>query len=169
MLRISYPKRLALLLIAALVGVGLTACTPAERALFDSLEKDDQVKVIEAIQDQQEQAQIAYLTGLHEHYVSIQRDPFLTCVRHHESDRGPWPHTNGYGAQNPRSTASGAYQFLDSTWRTVAARSERGGGYPTAASAPWWVQDAVAHWTMNAPVSVSGGRGNWAGTGCPGT
>src|SRR5690554_2361534 len=42
----------------------------------------------------------------------IRRDPFLTCVRAAESDR-----SGGYAAQNPRSTASGAYQFLDSTWR----------------------------------------------------
>jgi hypothetical protein len=157
-------RTLCAILFVGLAAV-LTACTPAEIAAFNTLDKPDQVKVIEAIQDQQEQAQIAYLTALHEHYVSIQMDPFLTCVRHHESDRGGFPHTNGYGAQNPYSTASGAYQFLDSTWRIVSSRSGHG-GYPTAASAPWYVQDAVAHWTINSPVSLSGGRGNWNGTGC---
>ena len=53
---------------------------------------------------------------------ATQRHPFLTCVRHHESDRGAYPHINGYGAQNPYSSASGAYQFIDSTWRNVSAR-----------------------------------------------
>ena len=91
---------------------------------------------------------------------SVQNHPFLACVRHHESDRGAYPHINGYGAQNPRSSASGAYQFIDSTWRNVSARSGHG-GYPTAASAPWYVQDAVALWLYN-----NGGKSAWNGTGC---
>ena len=91
---------------------------------------------------------------------ATQRHPFLTCVRHHESDRGAYPHINGYGAQNPYSSASGAYQFINSTWRNVSARSGHA-GYATAASAPWYVQDAVALWTYN-----NGGRSAWAGTGC---
>lgn len=45
-----------------------------------------------------------------------------------------------YQAKNPASTASGAYQFLTSTWRGLAAAQ----GYPTAASAPTTVQDAAA-------------------------
>ena len=42
-----------------------------------------------------------------------------------------------YNAQNPRSTASGAYQFLDSTWNGF-------GGYRRAMNAPPGVQDAAA-------------------------
>ena len=90
----------------------------------------------------------------------VQQHPFLTCVRRHESDRGAWPHTGGYGAQNPRSSASGAYQFLDSTWRNVSVRSGNP-GYSRAAHAPWYVQDAVALWLYN-----NGGRSAWNGTGC---
>ena len=74
---------------------------------------------------------------------ATQRHPFLTCVRHHESDRGAYPHANGYGAKNPCSSASGAYQFLDSTWRNVSARAGHG-GYSSARQAPWYVQDEVA-------------------------
>lgn len=91
---------------------------------------------------------------------AVQRHPFLTCVRHHESDRGAYPHINGYGARNPRSTASGAYQFLNSTWRNVSGRAGHP-GYARAADAPWYVQDAVALWLYN-----NGGRSAWAGTGC---
>lgn len=45
-----------------------------------------------------------------------------------------------YTAQNPSSSASGAYQFLTSTWRALPAST----GYPTAASAPASVQDRAA-------------------------
>lgn len=91
----------------------------------------------------------------------IQLHPFLVCVRRHESDRGPYPHVNGYGAQNPISTASGAYQFLDSTWRNASAAA----GFTEwsrAKWAPWWVQDAVAY-----DLGVKqGARSHWAGSGC---
>jgi hypothetical protein len=42
-----------------------------------------------------------------------------------------------YHARSPGSTASGAYQFLDTTWNGY-------GGYPRAADAPPAVQDAKA-------------------------
>lgn len=45
-----------------------------------------------------------------------------------------------YTAVNSSSGASGAYQFLDSTWRSMSAAA----GYSTAASAPASVQDAAA-------------------------
>lgn len=45
-----------------------------------------------------------------------------------------------YSAQNPTSSASGAYQFLTSTWRSLPAAA----GYSTAASAPAAVQDQAA-------------------------
>jgi resuscitation-promoting factor RpfA len=45
-----------------------------------------------------------------------------------------------YTAVNPTSGASGAYQFIDSTWRSLSASA----GYATAASAPVAVQDAAA-------------------------
>ena len=84
---------------------------------------------------------------------SIQNHPFLSCVRRHESG-------GDYQAQNRSSSASGAYQFLDSTWRTVSARSGNG-GYGRAANAPWFVQDSVALWLYQ-----NGGRSAWNGTGC---
>jgi hypothetical protein len=89
-----------------------------------------------------------------------QLHPFLTCVRQHESDRGPYPHINGYRAKNPRSTASGAYQFLDTTWRNVAPKVG-GGQYARAMDAPWWVQDDAAMWMIN-----NGWKSAWNGTGC---
>jgi hypothetical protein len=42
-----------------------------------------------------------------------------------------------YQAQNPRSTASGAYQFIDSTWNNFR-------GYPKARMAPDYIQDEYA-------------------------
>ncbi|MDX3806155.1 MAG: CHAP domain-containing protein [Bosea sp. (in: a-proteobacteria)] len=49
-----------------------------------------------------------------------------------------------YQAKAQTSSASGAYQFTNGTWQRAAANAGFGGQYPTARSAPAWVQDAVA-------------------------
>jgi hypothetical protein len=53
-----------------------------------------------------------------------------------------------YSAKNPHSTASGAYQFIDSTWQYVANHTGKGTEYATAAEAPAAVQDANALWLL---------------------
>jgi hypothetical protein len=93
--------------------------------------------------------------GIDQQRHQTQLHPFLVCVRHFESDRGAYPFVRGYGAQNAISTASGAYQFLDSTWRNASARAGYG-GYARAKYAPWYVQDAVALYVYN-----SGGKSAW--------
>lgn len=69
-----------------------------------------------------------------------------------------------YTAQNPGSTASGAYQFLNSTWQQYQSQYNQAYGtdynYPAAYQAPPSVQDQVASIT---PVSNWGGT--WAGSG----
>jgi hypothetical protein len=52
------------------------------------------------------------------------------CIRKYESG-------GNYRAQNPTSTASGAYQFINSTWRAITGRHDR------AKDAPPSVQDAA--------------------------
>lgn len=49
-----------------------------------------------------------------------------------------------YGAQNPTSTASGAYQFIDATWRSLSSKYGIGTEYSKAKLAPPEIQDAVA-------------------------
>jgi hypothetical protein len=88
--------------------------------------------------------------------VALQNHPFLVCVRAHESATA-----GAYEAQNPVSTASGAYQFLDATWK-VASVQAGFYGLPTAKSAEWWVQDAVAY-----DLAIRRGqKSHWNGTGC---
>lgn len=81
--------------------------------------------------------------------------PTLICIRAHESDTA-----GGYQAQNPHSSASGAYQYIDSTWRNVS-RMAGHPGYARAIHAPPHVQDEVAWWHINHL-----GTSAWAGSGC---
>jgi hypothetical protein len=147
-----------LLGVALAAGVIATGCLgPVEKWVPDfnndgeitSAEVARQTKVIEDA-----------VAALDAHRRSVQLHPFLTCVRAHESDRGAYPHTGGYGAQNARSSASGAYQYIDSTWRTVSAQAGHP-GYSKAKYAPWYIQDAVTLHVIN-----HGGRSHWRGTGC---
>jgi hypothetical protein len=149
-------RRLAVLAGAAFATLLFTGCGPATwSAWVPDFNGDGQISQSEA---DQQVARIA--ADLEAQRRAVQNDPFLTCVRHHESDRGAAPYIGGYGAENPSSSASGAYQFIDSTWRTVSARAGHG-GYARAVHAPWWVQDAVAMYLVN-----TGGKSAWAGSGC---
>ena len=49
-----------------------------------------------------------------------------------------------YSEQNPSGSASGAYQFIDSTWKSLTAKYRIGTEYPKAKLAPPEIQDAVA-------------------------
>lgn len=85
------------------------------------------------------------------------------CIRKHESI-----HAGHYRANNPISTASGAYQFLDGTWRGnnkfTKVHGKRVPQYAHASDAPKWVQDAVFIHAIE-----QGGIHAWYGTWCPGT
>lgn len=137
--------------LAVLTALTLTACTPAQQEAWKRMsprERENYVAFVEG--------RPPYETAdMGEDLPDVSGHPFLRCVRAHESDTA-----GGYRAQNPRSTASGAYQFLDSTWRNVAPKAGFP-GYSRAIHAPPRVQDHVALWLYN-----NGGRSAWAGTGC---
>ena len=138
-------------ILAALTAFTVTACTPAQQAAW------------KAMSPQERENYVAHLEGrppyevasMGEDLPDVSGHPFLRCVRAHESDTA-----GGYRAQNPTSTASGAYQFLDSTWRNVAPKAGHP-GWSRAIHAPPRVQDHVALWLYN-----NGGRSAWNGTGC---
>ena len=115
------------------------ACTPLQIDQFKALAPDQQAAVVDALREREP--------------AHSPPGGFLACVRRHESG-------GDYRAQNPSSSASGAYQYIRSTWVVVSARAGHG-GYPTASSAPPHVQDAVAQWTV-----ANVGKSPWAGTGC---
>lgn len=80
-------------------------------------------------------------------------DVFAACVIDHES-----ANAGTYTAQNPTSSASGAYQFVDGTWQHYASRL--GYTYSRALHAPPRVQDEVFR------LAASESPLHWKGTGC---
>ena len=140
-----------LLILAALAALLGTACRPD---IWESLSPDQQADVL-ADAARRDAAKGEHPQRYH---------PTMVCIRRHESDRGGAPHhTGGYGAENPRSSASGAYQFIDSTWRNVSAMAGHG-GYARAKHAPAKVQDAVAWYAYQRWGASS--TMTWAGSGC---
>ena len=80
---------------------------------------------------------------------------FALCVANHES-----MHAGLWTAQNPYSSASGAFQFIDGSWRAYS-KSAGLGGYARAKHAPPVVQARVfAH------VVTEYGAYPWKGTHC---
>lgn len=77
-------------------------------------------------------------------------------VQHYESG-------GNYQAQNPNSSASGAYQFTNATWTQYANQIDPSIAqqYPTAASAPPAVQDQVF-----AQAVSQNGLNDWTCSGC---
>lgn len=73
--------------------------------------------------------------------------PTLACVRGNESANEPDPYT----AQNPVTSASGAYQMVTRTWQTISREMGVGTEYAKAKHAPPIVQDAVAYYAMVDP------------------
>jgi len=152
-LRRTRRRRVGLLagsLVALLFAT--TACNIPLAQWVPDFNGDGTIDDAEVAQQQQALMQ-QFSASIENQRRSVQAHPFLSCVRRHESG-------GDYGARNPSSSASGAYQFLDSTWRSVSSRAGLG-GFGRASSAPWFVQDAVALWTFQ-----HGGRSAWNGTGC---
>lgn len=159
--RVRPSRRLAVLVGAVLIAAFATGCFPTGpvEAWVPDFDGDGKISNDE-VEFQKALIINEAVAAVETQRRRVQNHPFLTCVRRHESDHGPAPYIGGYGAKNPRSSASGAYQFLDSTWRNVAPRAGHP-GYSSARYAPWWVQDAVAMYVVN-----TGGKSAWRGTGC---
>ena len=137
-------RRVLFVCVPVCVAVSLLfGCTAEEVAFYGTMSPEGQAAVVAHLQSQVEPVEVAHVAP----------GGFLACVRRHESG-------GDYRAENPVSTASGAYQFLDSTWRTLSGRAGHS-GWGHAASAPAWVQDAVAVFTVE-----SGWASAWNGTGC---
>ena len=76
-------------------------------------------------------------------------DQILSTIRQVES-------SNNYGAQAKGSSASGAYQFIDSTWQASTKKSGLGTEYARAKDAPPEVQDAVAAFAVRDILNRTG-------------
>ncbi len=121
--RTSRRRRgLGLLVLVAIGVVTLSGCLPGIplSQWVPDANGDGQIDATEVASAQQAIAD-QWARSMEQQRRQTQMHPFLVCVRHFESDRGAFPFDRGYAAQNPTSTASGAYQFLDSTWRGASA------------------------------------------------
>jgi hypothetical protein len=88
---------------------------------------------------------------------------FRDCVINHESAEypaGEWP-KRPYDAENPTSSASGAFQFVDGTWKFYASELDFYPKYKRASDAPAFVQDAVFFHAI-----LQGDFYHWNGTDC---
>lgn len=65
--------------------------------------------------------------------------------------------SGNYQAQAPGSSASGAYQFIDSTWRSLAKKYNIGTEFARAGDAPPDVQDAIASKYVEDILKQTGG------------
>jgi muramidase (phage lysozyme) len=93
---------------------------------FSSCNRRAQVAIAKAIQTEQRRVEkvmascdaqcVAYIKAVSAP-PSLGNHPFLVCTRAHESDSA-----GGYRAISPGGTYRGAYQFLQSTWNSVARR-----------------------------------------------
>ena len=110
-------KSIKLLLIALGLSLTLAACTPAEVQQWFVIQSDGEVELTNAearaVSDWiiSEAAKKARLTP------TVPR--VLVAISSCESGNGRYGVFN-YSAKNSRSTASGRYQFLNSTWRYVS-------------------------------------------------
>lgn len=84
------------------------------------------------------------------------------CIREHESINAG--HYKAVYTGPVSSTASGAYMFIDGTWRHYAKHVPSARKYARAVDAPPVVQDRVFLLAVKWD-----GLGHWRGTGCPGT
>ena len=82
---------------------------------------------------------------------------FLRCVIGHESGNT----RNPAKAENPTSTASGLFQFVDGTWRHYAKHIKAARKYDHAADAP-----AAVQWQVALLAVKWNGHGHWKGTHC---
>jgi hypothetical protein len=81
-------------------------------------------------------------------------DSVLNLIKGVESSGG------NYNAKNPNSSASGAYQYIDSTWQAETKKYGIGQQYPTARSAPPQIQDAVARKSVEEKLKMYDGDVN---------
>jgi hypothetical protein len=77
-------------------------------------------------------------------------DRILSTIRTRESG-------GNYGAQAKGSSASGAYQFIDSTWQSMTKKFGMGQEYSSAKMAPKDIQDAIAKAYVQDILKRSGG------------
>ena len=102
-------------------------------------EEEDTVTDAEAVTEGQPDAVAANapLTAADGGNIPANVEKILATIRTKESG-------GNYGAQNPGGSASGAYQFIDSTWQSLTQKYGIGTEYSKAKDAPPAVQDAVA-------------------------
>jgi DNA-binding transcriptional MerR regulator len=90
------------------------------------------------------------LFGLEEKKPADATEQILATIRKRESG-------GNYQAQAKGSSASGAYQFIDSTWQSLTKKTGVGTEYAKAKDAPKEIQDAIAKAHVEGILKQAGG------------
>lgn len=102
------------------------------------------------------------MNAMHDWRLIVQHNAHLSCIRYWESDRGPWPHTNGYYT-NTGNGYIGPYQYVQSTWDAAArmfGRHDLVGVPPAEPYIEWWLIDEITLHFYDHP-EWGGGPGHW--------
>jgi hypothetical protein len=148
----AIPGILVILASVAFIGFDLFDIATSIYDAFNESAADDTAAMAVPAKQEQTATKVAGtdIGSNAQSQMPVSNQAILEAIRMKESG-------NDYGAQNPVSSASGAYQFIDGTWQSLTKKYGIGTEYSKAKQAPPNIQDAVADKYVSDILSRAGG------------